>query len=528
MSTEVRHYKVRELPQKTFPNVVYYLLDTNSIPGQFKVKAYITDINGNPIPLLDLSGNINSVTGTGVTGSSSNPIIDIATFLSSQINNKLYLSVDDGKLFVKPIISPDSSIDIGENSTEIQIQVSQSIQDNILDILNDIVNINQDIQNLENNKFDNPTGDNTEYLDGAGVPTPFPNIPTGDYNDLDNLPDLTLKEDKSNKGIANGYGSLDINGKQPLSEINDALIGNVHWKGIYNGTIITSSPDPLLIGIALPSSSSSNTGWYFIAQGSFTHTGINYETGDWIISDGSTWNKVDNTDVVSSVNGKVGNVILNTDDIQEAGVPTNKWWSNLRTITSTLTGYVSGAGVISAGDTVLSAIQKLNGLLSLKQDKGNYRKLVAVDAGDTTHTGTLTETIVSSILIPANSLDALCDLFFSYDYGKNASYAAVINVYLNTSNTLTGATLFANYNSGSNRNGTFFRKMILRGTSLDTQANNDSLLSNWLRDMLFTTTNVIVLNPAVNNYILVTITLINTSVVFTTKRTTLEKLNLTL
>lgn len=184
---------------------------------------------------------------------------------------------------------------------------------------------------------------------------------SNDYNDLDNLPDLSLKEDKSNKGIANGYGSLDINGKQPLSEVNDALIGNVHWKGIYNGTIITSSPDPSLIGTSLPSPASTNVGWYFIAQGSFTNAGINYETGDWIISDGSTWNKVDNTDAVFTVNSKVGNVVLNTDDILETGTPTNKWWTNARTIATTLTGYISGIGTISASDTILSAIQKLNG-----------------------------------------------------------------------------------------------------------------------------------------------------------------------
>lgn len=428
MNLEVRHFKVRQLPQKPEPNVVYYVLDTTSVPGQFKVKAYITDLNGIPIPLLDLNsgsgGNINSVTGTGVTGSNTDPVIDIATFLSTQINNKLYLSTDDGKLFVKPLISPDGSIDIGENSTEIQIQVSQAIQDSISDILNDINNIEQDILDLQINKFDNPTGDNTQYLDGEGNPTPFPSIPSGntnlsytpspsngmvnsdtgtdavislvdntnaglqspsnkqlvesavqpgdladvatsgDYNDLNNLPDLSLKEDKVNKGIANGYGSLDSNGKQPLSEVNDALLGNVHWKGIYDGSIIVSSSDPLLVGQPLPSPDSSNMGWYFISQGSYIYGGKDYETGDWIISNSIDWDKVDNTDAVSAVNGQTGNVVLTTDDIQETVTPTNKWWTNARTIAATLTGYVSGAGVITAADSILSAIQKLNGNIS--------------------------------------------------------------------------------------------------------------------------------------------------------------------
>jgi nitrogen fixation protein len=34
-----------------------------------------------------------------------------------------------------------------------------------------------EVDNLLNDKFDNPTGDNTQYLDGAGVPTTFPTIP---------------------------------------------------------------------------------------------------------------------------------------------------------------------------------------------------------------------------------------------------------------------------------------------------------------------------------------------------------------
>lgn len=55
---------------------------------------------------------------------------------------------------------------------------------------------------------------------------------------------------------------------------------------------------------------------------------------------------------------------LNTDAVPESGTPTNKYYTNSRTIASTLTGYVSGAGTISASDSVLSAIQKLNGNIS--------------------------------------------------------------------------------------------------------------------------------------------------------------------
>ena len=50
MSFEIKHYKVLELPKKLNPNVVYYVLDQKT----GKVKAYISDKTGVPIPLLDL------------------------------------------------------------------------------------------------------------------------------------------------------------------------------------------------------------------------------------------------------------------------------------------------------------------------------------------------------------------------------------------------------------------------------------------------------------------------------------------
>ena len=50
-----------------------------------------------------------------------------------------------------------------------------------------------------------------------------------------------------------------------------------------------------------------------------------------------------------------------TDDIQEGVTPTNKWWTNSRTISSVLTAFSSGAGTVSASDTILQAIQKIVG-----------------------------------------------------------------------------------------------------------------------------------------------------------------------
>lgn len=114
-----------------------------------------------------------------------------------------------------------------------------------------------------------------------------------------------------------------VNGKVPLAQINDALIGNVHFKGLYSfATGVITSDDVTLNGQPLPVAATANVGWYFIAQDSGTVDGTSFILGDWLISNGSLgWHKVDNTDAVSSVNGYTGNVSLAKADIGLSNVP---------------------------------------------------------------------------------------------------------------------------------------------------------------------------------------------------------------
>lgn len=130
-----------------------------------------------------------------------------------------------------------------------------------------------------------------------------------------------------------------------------ALVGGVMYQGTWNAS--TNSPSI--------TSSVGTKGYYYIVSvaGSTNINGItDWKVGDWIIFNGSTWDKVDNTDAVSSVNGYTGAVSLVTNDIAESG---NLYFTNARSIGSTLTGYTSGAGTISSSDSILTAIQKLNG-----------------------------------------------------------------------------------------------------------------------------------------------------------------------
>jgi hypothetical protein len=133
-----------------------------------------------------------------------------------------------------------------------------------------------------------------------------------------------------------------------------ALVGGVMYEGTWNAS--TNTP-------TIVSSVGSKGDYYIVSTaGSTNINGItSWNIGDWIIFNGSTWDKVDNTDAVSSVNGYTGAVSLVTSDVPESG---SLYFTNARAIGSTLTGYTSGSGVVAATDTILQAIQKLNGNVS--------------------------------------------------------------------------------------------------------------------------------------------------------------------
>jgi hypothetical protein len=93
------------------------------------------------------------------------------------------------------------------------------------------------------------------------------------------------------------------------NQINGVLGG-----AIYQSTWNASTNTPTL------TSSTGTKGYYYIVsvEGSTNLDGItDWKVGDWAIFNGTTWDKVDNTDAVSSVNGYTGAVSLTTSDITE-------------------------------------------------------------------------------------------------------------------------------------------------------------------------------------------------------------------
>ena len=93
------------------------------------------------------------------------------------------------------------------------------------------------------------------------------------------------------------------------NQIN-GLVGGVQYQGVWNANTNT----PTL------TSSVGTQGHYYIVNvaGTTNLNGItDWQVGDWAIFSGGAWQKVDNTDSVTSVNGFTGAVSLTTDNIPE-------------------------------------------------------------------------------------------------------------------------------------------------------------------------------------------------------------------
>lgn len=154
----------------------------------------------------------------------------------------------------------------------------------------------------------------------------------------------------STDSILQAFGKLQ-------NQIN-ALLGGAIYQSTWNPA--TNTPT-LVDGVG-------TKGYYYVCSANASINlgsgAIDFNTGDWAIYNGTIWQKVDNTDAVSSVNGYIGAVSLTTSDIAEG---TRLYFTNARSISATLTGYVAGTGVVSSADSVLQAIQKIDANANAKQ-----------------------------------------------------------------------------------------------------------------------------------------------------------------
>jgi len=110
------------------------------------------------------------------------------------------------------------------------------------------------------------------------------------------------------KGVANGVATLDGSGTVPVSQLPAAVLGALSYQGTWDANTNT----PTL------TSSVGTKGYYYVVSvaGSTNLNGItDWKVGDWAVYNGSAWQKIDNTDAVTSVNGYTGTVVLTYSDV---------------------------------------------------------------------------------------------------------------------------------------------------------------------------------------------------------------------
>ena len=172
----------------------------------------------------------------------------------------------------------------------------------------------------------------TGYVKGNGTSTMTASS-TIPNTDITGLGTASTKD----AGVANGVATLDSAGKVPVSQI--PALGDLNYQGTWNATTNT----PTL------TSSVGTKGYYYVVSvaGTTNLNGItDWQVGDWAVYNGTAWQKIDNTDAVTSVNGYTGTVVLTQSDISGT-VPTS------RTITAG-TG-LTGGGDLSANRTLAIA-----------------------------------------------------------------------------------------------------------------------------------------------------------------------------
>jgi hypothetical protein len=176
----------------------------------------------------------------------------------------------------------------------------------------------------------------TGYVKGTGT-TAMTAAATIPNTDITGLGTASTKD----AGAALGVATLDAGGKVPVSELPAAVLGALSYQGTWDASTNT----PTL------TSSVGTKGYYYVVSvaGNTNLNGItDWLVGDWAVFNGSIWQKVDNTETVTSVNGQTGAVVLTTTNVAEG---TNLYYTDARARGAVSAGtgisYNSTTGVVT-------------------------------------------------------------------------------------------------------------------------------------------------------------------------------------
>jgi hypothetical protein len=135
------------------------------------------------------------------------------------------------------------------------------------------------------------------------------------------------------KVITNGGGTSQgvLDAIASLQAQINAITGGLDYQGTWNAS--TNTP-------TLASSVGTNGEYYVVSTaGSTNLNGVtDWQVGDWAIFNGSTWQKLDQTNLVTSVAGRTGAITLTTSDIGGLGTIATQAANNVSITGGSITG----------------------------------------------------------------------------------------------------------------------------------------------------------------------------------------------
>ena len=254
----------------------------------------LADILGGYTGLVSFDGVANKITkdlaGHGYTATESvNTLEKHLTLINnyvSRLNNKV--TSKDGSIIIDEV----NGLKVRGTSLFTDTSVNTYLTANGGKMLKDYIDgLRADLTNLDNYVGDFPI----LPAKGGVVPSTvvaYIDRKVSDLSDGTNT-GLDTKEDKANKSQPNGYAALDANGKVPLNQINDSILGQLEYMGVWNAATNTPALPPV----------PTMKGHYYITNVSGTQFSKDFTVGDWRVAEGAGWDKVEHTDAVSSVAG---------------------------------------------------------------------------------------------------------------------------------------------------------------------------------------------------------------------------------
>lgn len=193
------------------------------------------------------------------------------------------------------IVDTKKDLKLGQSVAE----AVQNADDNFTTLFDNQDDLQTQINGKEA-KFDKNTAFNKNFatdkpvMDGTTASAGSANtVARGDHKHPTDTSRLAVNPD--------GTNNLIVDGKINTKYIPDSVLGQLEYKGTWDASAGTS-------GLTV------EKGHYYICSKAGSKypnasaSSVSFAVGDWVVYNGTSWDKVDNTDAVTMVNGQIGNV----------------------------------------------------------------------------------------------------------------------------------------------------------------------------------------------------------------------------